>query len=455
MPRASPVPSSRTRSRLGRFRAAYVELLLISLPWAWAVLQWGGVRPHDRLVWFSLLGAGVLLCRVAGPSDSEPAPAGRLLWALFALIGLAGLQLVPLPLSLLASLSPARAEAARAVPGDTADWAPLSIVPAETLDSFVLLLGATLVGLVVRGIAIRLSLRGWQVAVPVIIVGAMEGLLGPLQQATHFSPTGGRGTYINHNHYAGLLEMALPLSCAVAMIGIRRAGRAPDSRLLFGACAAAVGAGLVVAGLISSFSRVGFASAVAGLSVFLLSATRPTAGQGKRVAAAAVIVLLCGSSFLLLPDGFVERYADVLTVDDFLSEGRVELWRETLHLVSAYPWFGSGLGAYSSAFWEFKRSWPHVTDDHAHSDYLETLAEFGILGMAAALLLIGLVFIGAVRLSGRGTVEETRLTAAACAGAITAVALHSVADFNLAIPANAILFAWILGLAAGLGRRET
>ena len=454
MPRASPSPFSPPRAPRD-FLQGLPGLLVIALPWAWAVLHWGGVRPFDRLVSFAVLGAGALLYGLLlGPGAYGPPPAKRTFWALVALIGLAALQLVPLPMPLVALLSPARAEAVRAVSADTAGWKPLSIAPAETLDSFVVLVAAVLVGLFARSLTSRLDRRGWHAALPIIIVGAIEGLLGLFQQASLASPTGARGTYINHNHYAGLLELALPLALAATVGLIRRAVGSRDSRAAAGACAALVAAGLIVAGLVSSFSRAGFAAALAGALVFLVLA--PGAGKRRRirVGVAGAALTVCASAFLLLPDGFVGRYADVWTPDGFLAEGRVELWGETLDLARAYPWFGSGLGTYRSAFWEFKRSWPHVTDDHAHNDYLETLAEFGVLGLVAAVWLIGLVFSGAVRLSQRGRTEEIRLPAAACAGAITAVALHGLTDFNLAIPANALLFAWILGMADGLGSGE-
>ena len=426
-------------------------MLVIALPWVWMVLHWGGVRPFDRLVSFASIAAGVLLYRlVAGPRACGPPPAKRILWALRALLVLAALQLVPLPLPLVALLSPVRAEAVRAVSADATGWISLSIAPAETLGSFVVLVAAVLVGLFARSLTGRLGRRGWLAVLPIILVGAIEGLLGLLQQASLASPTGARGTYINHNHYAGLLEVALPLALAATVLLIRRAVGSGDSRAAARACAALVAAGLILAGLVSSFSRAGFTAALAGALVFMVLV--PGAGNRRRVrlGVAGAALTVCVGAVLLLPDGFIGRYADISTADTLLGEGRVELWAETVELAAAYPWLGSGLGTYQSAFWEFKRSWPHVTDDHAHNDYLETAAEFGVAGLFAALWLVGLVLARAVRLSHRGRSEEIRLSAAACAGAVTALALHGLTDFNLAIPANALLFAWIIGIADGL-----
>ena len=436
---------------LPRFVRGLPGSLIIALPWGWMVLHWGGVRLLDRLVSFAVLAAGVLLyCYISGPRAWGPPPAKRTLWTLLALPGLAALQLVPLPLPLVALLSPVRAEAVRAVSGDSDGWIPLSIAPAETLDSFVVLLAAVLVGLFARSLTGRLGRRGWHAALPIVIVGAIEGLLGLFQQASLASPTGARGTYINHNHYAGLLEVALPLALAATVLLIRRAAGSGDSRAAARPCAALVAAGLILGGLVSSFPRAGFAAALAGALVFMVLAQGTGNRRRVRLGVAGTALTVCAGAFLLLPEGFIGRYADISTADALLGEGRVELWDETVELAAAYPWLGSGLGTYQSAFWEFKRSWPHVTDDHAHNDYLETAAEFGVLGLLAALWLIGLVLARAVRLTQRARSEEIRLPAAACAGAFTALALHGLTDFNLAIPANALLFAWIVGIADGL-----
>jgi O-antigen ligase len=119
-------------------------------------------------------------------------------------------------------------------------------------------------------------------------------------------------------------------------------------------------------------------------------------------------------------------------------------------LIRAYPFFGCGLGGYETAFWRFKVSGVLVTDDFAHNDYLQLLAELGLVGFAIGATLAFSVVRMAVRRAVRSADPGARYFAVACAGALAAILLHSLADFNLYIPANAMLLAWIAGMTAGL-----
>ena len=85
--------------------------------------------------------------------------------------------------------------------------------------------------------------------------------------------------------------------------------------------------------------------------------------------------------------------------------------------------------------------------DYAHNDYLQGLAELGIVGFAILAVLLGALvreFIRAIRRSVQPAL------ALAAAGALADVAAHSFTDFNLHIPANALVAAWIAGIASGL-----
>jgi len=127
----------------------------------------------------------------------------------------------------------------------------------------------------------------------------------------------------------------------------------------------------------------------------------------------------------------------------------MELWGETLPLIATYPVFGCGLGGFETAFREFKISEPLFRDDYAHNDYLQYLAELGTVGFLLAALLIVTLFRAAAHAASRPE-PETCWLGLATTGAMTAILLHSLADFNLYIPANAMSLAWITGIASGL-----
>jgi O-antigen ligase len=88
-----------------------------------------------------------------------------------------------------------------------------------------------------------------------------------------------------------------------------------------------------------------------------------------------------------------------------------------------------------------------LTVDFAHNDYLQLLAELGLAGFAiGAALAFSIVSMG-LRGAMKSSDPEGRYFAVACVGALSAIAVHSLVDFNLYIPANAMLLAWIAGMA--------
>jgi len=89
------------------------------------------------------------------------------------------------------------------------------------------------------------------------------------------------------------------------------------------------------------------------------------------------------------------------------------------------------------------------TQDYAHNDYLQFLAELGAVGFAIAAALLLLVLILSIRASFRHPKPAGQWIGLACTGALTAILIHSIADFNLYVPANATVLAWICGVAAG------
>jgi O-antigen ligase len=97
----------------------------------------------------------------------------------------------------------------------------------------------------------------------------------------------------------------------------------------------------------------------------------------------------------------------------------------------------------------YKHSAPLYRDDYAHNDYLQYLIEMGAVGFLLAALLMAALFRGAARAAVCHE-SETRWLGLATTGAMTAILLHSLADFNLFIPANAMSLAWITGIASGL-----
>jgi putative inorganic carbon (HCO3(-)) transporter len=219
---------------------------------------------------------------------------------------------------------------------------------------------------------------------------------------------------------------------------------------------------LMFVGIILSFSRMGFIATLSSLFVMgtlALGATQLswlTGSRGRRWVGIGMVAALVLTSFVFLPpDRLIQRFAGLVSTDELTSEGRTHLLVETIPLVRAYPVFGCGLGGYETAFSRFKISGALVTDDFVHNDYLQLLAELGLVGFVIGATLA----FSVVRMALRGAVKssdpEARYFAAACVGALSAIGLHSLADFNLYIPANAMLLAWIAGMTVPVELRES
>jgi len=429
-------------------------LAALGLIWSCAVFRKGATDDRDWIVCLLAIGALTLFYWLR-TSENELAPAlpGWIWLPLGLSIGVMVLQLVPLPAALIEIVSPVRAELqdSLAVAGSPG-WPSVSVAPSKTTFHLLRFLGCVATLLLVRNLTWRLRRKSWIVAIPLVFVASLEGLLAVIQTAAGPSRLGVSGTYVNHNHLAGMLELSLPLSLAlVAVLLSRMRSDGPASGLLTAKAAAAlIGVALIFAGLVCSYSRTGFVAALISVVVMAsLAFIRRGTGRAKIAVALAAILLLATVFFFLLPDGFLVRYAGVASTDGLLSEGRVSLWSETLDLVRAYPVLGCGFGAYQSAFYKFKRLWPHVTDDYAHNDYVQLLAELGPLGLAAGLWLVGGIVARAIA-AGRASLDPPVLLALACVGSLVAIGIHSVTDFNLYIPANSMQFAWVLGMASAL-----
>ena len=215
-------------------------------------------------------------------------------------------------------------------------------------------------------------------------------------------------------------------------------------RLAAAMCAGWGAAAVIVAGSLASLSRTGFLAPLFSVMVMGIVGWR---GSGWRPA--AMVAVLAGCFVLLPSDALIARFA--ASGEQLTVEGRTLLWGESVALVRRFPVFGCGLGGYESAFLRYKVTAPMVSDDHAHNDYLQFLIELGVVGFAIGAVLMGSIVARTWRAASRRSDPEGRLLAMGCIGTFAAIGLHSVVDFNLYIPANAMLLAWVSGVAAATG----
>ena len=209
-----------------RLRQAVLVLLVLAGVLAYTTFQWGGVVRTGRYQSLLVLG---LLAMLLSPGRSgekwSPLPNRVLRWTATLLPAYVLLQVVPLPVAVLRVLSPARAEAMDALEpvGAKVSFASLSVFPAGTFQYFLLVCAYLVIFLLVRELTWHFRNRRWLVIWPILGIGAVEAGLGLWQ---YFGGTGEQvrwGTYANHNHYAGFLEMALPFAVMYPVAVLRRA----------------------------------------------------------------------------------------------------------------------------------------------------------------------------------------------------------------------------------------
>ncbi len=442
-----------------------LALLTLGGVFTYTTFQWGGVVRTGRYQYLLVLGSLAMFVSYVRSQDEWVALSDRMTrWAAVLLPAYVLLQVVPLPKFVLRLLSPARAEALDALGpvGAKVNFGSLSVFPAGTFQYFLLVCGYLVIFLVARELTQSFRDRRWLVVWPIVGVAAIEAALGLWQ---YFIPIGDQvrwGTYPNHNHYAGLLEMALPFAVMYPAAALRRSrfqwhSSVAPAFAVSGVWALAV---LMFAAIILSFSRMGFIATLFSLLVMgtlVLCGTQiewVTKSRTRRWAGVGMIAALVLAGFVFLPpERLVQRFARFVSTDGLISDGRSGLWAETIPLIKAYPVFGCGLGGYETAFSKFKVSGVLVTDDFAHNDYLQLLAELGLVGFVIGAALAFSVVRMALRGAAKSSNAEDRYFAVASVGALSAIALHSLADFNLYIPANAMLLAWVAGMTMSVELR--
>ena len=309
-----------------------------------------------------------------------------------------------------------------------------------------------------RAAAVRLAGAVLAVCAAEAVFGAVQWSLAPDRVYGHAtaSVTTPFGSYVNHNHFAGLLEMGIVLAAAMTL-GL--------ARLRGGATPGAVGlAGLafgLVAVQVSSRSRGGLVALAAGLLVvgglWAYAASRRSGARLRAAPLAAGILVVLAFGLAVVPEGTRAHLATILPGrPDSSGDYRLDVAHDTLRLWTAHPTLGAGLGAYGDAFPAFKTAHGEVRTTHAEDDALELLAEGGLAGVVIVVWLAALAARGLADRLRHGRDPFRKSIAVGAAGAVAALAVHSLFDFNLRLPANALVFASLLGLAASArepGRR--
>ena len=249
------------------------------------------------------------------------------------------------------------------------------------------------------------------------------------------------GPFVNRNHFAGYMEMLIPIPIALAL----SRGSSGEARLFYGFAAA-----IMSMSQVASLSRGGIVSLAAGL-LFLAAMTvgrRRNVSIPKRDSwftfrAEYFVVLLLAAIFagvvwIGADFDILKRIAnDPLTTS--AATDRRGVWGDTLTMFRANPILGVGLGAFETVYPIYGRGDGSFVIQFAHNDYLQVLSDGGIVGGAIALWFI-VVIARAMAQATKAVDPFLRALGLGSAAGIFALMVHSLFDFNLQIPSNALLF---------------
>jgi O-antigen ligase len=257
-----------------------------------------------------------------------------------------------------------------------------------------------------------------------------------------FSGHGGnllQSTYTNRNHAAGLFGMLLPL--ALCMVFTKDS---PGGRVLMGGVVL-----VLAAALVCTFSRGGLLAASLGLghagawALIRRRHSRKTAVLAMSGSLLGVFLILAAAGVFF---GKTPARAMYLGKEESLK-ARLTAWRGVLSMVADNPLLGSGPGTFSFAYMAYQPPGIAKTFHRAHNDYLELVCDAGLF----VLPLIGWMAWMVVREGARRQKSVSRFTRNSVLGALSgmaALAFHGLGDFNLRIPANALVFTLLAALVA-------
>ena len=264
----------------------------------------------------------------------------------------------------------------------------------------------------------------------------------------------GSGTYINPNHLAGLLGMTIPLAVSYTFISRFK----PTLKVLFAYSALAMLAGVGV-----SLSRGGILATGATLVIFCLVLLFQR-GYGLPALVVLVVLTVLGIAFAM-EFGSAQKRFDEAFKSGQLVDVRADYWTAAIHNFKEHPLWGGGPGHFDSEFARYRPPAVQIRPVYAHNDYLNTLSDWGVTGMAIIAAVCALLYYGALKtwlvlrqadleIGGSQKSDKSAFLLGAGMG-VLAILFHSAVDFNMHVPANAVIAVTLMALISGYARFAT
>lgn len=478
---ASPASSGRQPTLDTAGRVVYLGTVVLI---AWGVLAFGSPYPWAYRP-LAAASAAVGLIGWLGSHRTGVLPDQRRLLIALVLVAIGvGLQRAPLPPGVVQIVSPAnatvlsdidltfvsRVEAVHLGSEVALPWRPLSIDPGATSAGLLLLVSF---GLLLAGLIIHCNRYGarrfavWFVGfgVFVAIVGIVQkallgddaslgmkiyGFWAPVQKLT--TPF---GPFVNKNHFAGWMLMALPTALGYALgqgeLAFRRVRPGWRNRLLWLSSPeggrlqiAAFAVVLMGASLMMTLSRSGVACFGVAMAAAAITLLRRQRSAGARIAVVVGVGALLIAPILWANSNVAARFS----AQDQSIQLRRGIWTDCGRIMRDFPLTGTGLDTFASAMAVYQTGLGDQRVREAHNDYLQLLCEGGLLvGVPCAFAMVAL-FVG-IRRRFRGGEDDpaTSWIRFGAATGIACIALQSLVEFSLQMPGNAATFVVLCAIA--------
>ncbi|MCP3688004.1 MAG: O-antigen ligase family protein [Gammaproteobacteria bacterium] len=383
---------------------------------------------------------------------------GWLIWVL--------LQFIPLPVSIVEVISPVAAEhsaEASLITGLNSRFTSLSVDPYQTFQQF--MLSSTYVvffmlALLLVNSRARVKLTLWVVIYSALfqamfgslmtLSGLEYHLFGPKQHYLNVAT----GTFINRNHLAGYLVMSLAIGIGLLLSQIKTRSDQTTRQLVrdwIGMMLAQktqlrIILAILVIGLVMTHSRMGnsafFGSLLACSIIWLF-----LAGKKPKKSVVLLFVSLIVIDLYIVGAWFgFEKVVERLEGTSVTTESRDEVVRSLLVAIPEYGWTGSGMGTFKSVYPSYKDEHITISYLYAHNDYLQFVLEAGAGAILLAIAVLMSLTAAYQALRKRRDPLSRGLGFSAMMG-VLAILIHSTVDFNLQIPANAMMFILLLSFA--------
>jgi len=337
-----------------------------------------------------------------------------------------------------------------------------------SVDALLLSLGLLLLALLTI-LLVRSKRRALLVLYTLVLAGLLQAIYGSLMllsgveygffEPKEFGRGLATGTFINRNHYANLLVLALAAGIGLLLAQMDLRGAATLRARLRSLLQAVLGPKarlriylvVIVIALVLTRSRMGnaaFFSALTFAGLFALWRLRERS-RPLLVLVVSVIVIdifVIGTWFGV--EQVIDRIQKTVQVQDeqwvVQDKNRIDADRESLDIISRKPIAGWGGGSFYTVYPAWRGD-DQLFMDHTHNDYLEFAVEYGLVGLALLGAFVALCFLRAAR--GLADRDQPRTFGISFASlmAIAAMLVHATVDFSLQIPANA---AWFVVLCA-------